>query len=144
VAAGPAATGHDDTENAPAGAIIPEHAQGALAAWTWAHRHEAAMDADPAAAPIDTSRLRLSRRPRQVGIIPDGNRRWAEARGEPHRTGYGAGLEPGFRQMQLRREPGRNHRRAAPVRAAGRRARRLTPRQRRAIRAVIPAAWLPS
>lgn len=64
------------------------------------------MDFDLAAPPTDTSRLRFSRLPRHVGIIPDGNRRWAEARGEPRRTGYGAGLEPGFRLLQFCRELG--------------------------------------
>lgn len=64
------------------------------------------MDAELAVPPIDTSRLRFSRLPRHVGIIPDGNRRWAEARGEPRRTGYAAGLAPGFQLMRLCRELG--------------------------------------
>jgi undecaprenyl diphosphate synthase len=64
------------------------------------------MEADLAQPPVVRSRLRFSRLPRHVGIIPDGNRRWAEARGEPRRTGYSAGLAPGFQLMQLCRELG--------------------------------------
>lgn len=32
--------------------------------------------------------------PRHIGIIPDGNRRWAEARGLPRHAGYDYGLAP--------------------------------------------------
>ncbi len=35
--------------------------------------------------------------PRHVGVIPDGNRRWAAARGLPKPSGYGAGIDPGLR-----------------------------------------------
>lgn len=34
--------------------------------------------------------------PRHVGLIPDGNRRWAERRGRPRQDGYGQGVDPGF------------------------------------------------
>ena len=34
--------------------------------------------------------------PRHVGFIPDGNRRWAEARGLARHQGYDFGIEPGF------------------------------------------------
>jgi undecaprenyl diphosphate synthase len=37
-----------------------------------------------------------TRMPRHVGIIPDGNRRWAEARGLPRAAGYAAGIQPGL------------------------------------------------
>jgi undecaprenyl diphosphate synthase len=49
---------------------------------------------------------RLKRVPRHVGIIPDGNRRWAQAHGQPKRLGYEAGLEPGHRLVQLCRRLG--------------------------------------
>lgn len=38
----------------------------------------------------------FSRLPSHIGIIPDGNRRWAEARGRPNGDGYATGIEPGF------------------------------------------------
>ena len=38
-------------------------------------------------------RLRV---PRHVGLIPDGNRRWADARGLPRHEGYAAGVAPGI------------------------------------------------
>ncbi|MGZ5614724.1 MAG: undecaprenyl diphosphate synthase family protein [Methylobacter sp.] len=34
--------------------------------------------------------------PRHVGFIPDGNRRWAVARGLPKEAGYAYGIDPGF------------------------------------------------
>ena len=40
------------------------------------------------------------RLPRHIGFIPDGNRRWAEARGLPRHAGYEAGIEPGLRLFQ--------------------------------------------
>jgi undecaprenyl diphosphate synthase len=58
------------------------------------------------APPAATRRHRFSRLPRHVGIIPDGNRRWAEARGNPRRTGYAAGLGPGMELLQLCRKLG--------------------------------------
>lgn len=39
------------------------------------------------------ARLRI---PRHVGLIPDGNRRWAEARGLARHDGYAAGVRPGL------------------------------------------------
>lgn len=39
--------------------------------------------------------------PAHVGIIPDGNRRWAVARGLAKEQGYAAGLEPGLRLFRL-------------------------------------------
>lgn len=35
--------------------------------------------------------------PAHIGIIPDGNRRWAEGRGLGKKEGYAHGVEPGFR-----------------------------------------------
>lgn len=48
----------------------------------------------------------LKRVPRHVGVIPDGNRRWAEARGTPRSEGYAAGIMPGLALMRLCRELG--------------------------------------
>lgn len=48
----------------------------------------------------------LARVPRHVGFIPDGNRRWADARGLPKRDGYGAGVEPGLRLLAQCRDLG--------------------------------------
>jgi undecaprenyl diphosphate synthase len=43
----------------------------------------------------------MKRIPRHVGIIPDGNRRWAVARGLPKEAGYEAGLAPGLELLRL-------------------------------------------
>jgi undecaprenyl diphosphate synthase len=43
----------------------------------------------------------VKRLPRHVGLIPDGNRRWAESRGEARREGYAAGIAPGLRLLEL-------------------------------------------
>jgi undecaprenyl diphosphate synthase len=48
----------------------------------------------------------FSRLPRHVGFIPDGNRRWAQARGMPRREGYSAGIPPGLNLLDLCRELG--------------------------------------
>ncbi len=39
--------------------------------------------------------LKLKRMPKHIGIIPDGNRRWAVAHGLPKEEGYEYGIEPG-------------------------------------------------
>jgi undecaprenyl diphosphate synthase len=39
--------------------------------------------------------------PRHVGIIPDGNRRWAQARGLAKEDGYAYGIEPGFELFDM-------------------------------------------
>jgi|SRR5215203_391360 len=52
------------------------------------------------------TRREFSRLPRHVGIIPDGNRRWADAQHAPRREGYAAGVHPGMRLLQLCRELG--------------------------------------
>lgn len=44
--------------------------------------------------------------PRHIGVIPDGNRRWAMARGLPKESGYAHGLNPGRDLMRLCREVG--------------------------------------
>jgi undecaprenyl diphosphate synthase len=46
----------------------------------------------------------LPRIPLHVGIIPDGNRRWAETRGLERSEGYLPGVEPGLRLLQLCRD----------------------------------------
>lgn len=46
--------------------------------------------------------MELFRRvPAHVGIIPDGNRRWAAARGYEKKEGYAHGVEPGFELYEL-------------------------------------------
>lgn len=50
--------------------------------------------------------MEFSRIPRHVGFIPDGNRRWADARGFPRGAGYDPGVEPGLRLLALCRELG--------------------------------------
>ncbi|MGX8700971.1 undecaprenyl diphosphate synthase family protein [Caproiciproducens sp.] len=42
------------------------------------------------------NRLSFGRLPRHIGIIPDGNRRWAEKNGYEKQDGYKFGIEPGF------------------------------------------------
>lgn len=44
--------------------------------------------------------------PRHVGIIPDGNRRWADARGLARGDGYAAGIAPGIVLLRLCRDLG--------------------------------------
>jgi undecaprenyl diphosphate synthase len=63
------------------------------------------MEADLVLPPAAQAR-RFARLPRHIGIIPDGNRRWADARGDPRRTGYAAGLGPGMRLLELCRQLG--------------------------------------
>ena len=38
--------------------------------------------------------------PSHIGIIPDGNRRWAEARGLPRHAGYDYGLAPALELVE--------------------------------------------
>ncbi len=49
---------------------------------------------------------RWKRVPRHVGVIPDGNRRWAAGRGLKKEEGYDQGIEPGFQMYRLLRELG--------------------------------------
>ena len=44
--------------------------------------------------------------PRHIGFIPDGNRRWAEARGLAREEGYAHGIAPGLALFALCRELG--------------------------------------
>lgn len=48
----------------------------------------------------DFLKARFSRLPRHVGFIPDGNRRWAQARGLTKADGYAAGVVPGVRLIE--------------------------------------------
>lgn len=43
----------------------------------------------------------MKRLPKHIGIIPDGNRRWAEERGLSRAEGYKAGLYPGLSLFKL-------------------------------------------
>lgn len=43
---------------------------------------------------------RYSRMPRHVGIIPDGNRRWADQRSLPRGDGYRPGIDAAFRVLE--------------------------------------------
>ncbi len=53
-----------------------------------------------------TREMGFARLPRHVGIIPDGNRRWATERGLPSAEGYAAGIEPAFRLFEQCRDLG--------------------------------------
>ncbi len=44
--------------------------------------------------------------PRHIGIIPDGNRRWALEHGFHKKDGYQSGIDPGFRLYELLLESG--------------------------------------
>jgi len=48
----------------------------------------------------------MKRIPKHIGIIPDGNRRWAAERGLPKEAGYNAGLAPGLALFQLAKNEG--------------------------------------
>ena len=39
--------------------------------------------------------------PKHIGFIPDGNRRWAQARGLPREAGYAFGIAPGLELFEL-------------------------------------------
>ena len=43
----------------------------------------------------------FTRMPRHVGTIPDGNRRWADARGLPRAEGYFPGVERGLHFLEV-------------------------------------------
>lgn len=45
-------------------------------------------------------------RPEHIGIIPDGNRRWAVEKGLKKQDGYAYGLKPGLKLLRLAREQG--------------------------------------
>jgi undecaprenyl diphosphate synthase len=46
------------------------------------------------------------RLPKHIGVIPDGNRRWASSKGLPKETGYDKGLDPGYRLFKLIQKAG--------------------------------------
>ena len=48
----------------------------------------------------------MKRIPKHIGIIPDGNRRWAKGKGLKKEDGYAYGLEPGLRLLQAARSYG--------------------------------------
>ena len=48
----------------------------------------------------------MNRIPKHIGIIPDGNRRWAAARGLPKQAGYNAGLPPALELLRLCKKVG--------------------------------------
>lgn len=45
-------------------------------------------------------------KPEHIGIIPDGNRRWAEGQGMKKQDGYAHGLEPGLKLLQMAKKNG--------------------------------------
>lgn len=45
--------------------------------------------------------LNLKRLPKHIGIIPDGNRRWAQAHDKEKHEGYHYGINPGFELYNL-------------------------------------------
>lgn len=53
-----------------------------------------------------TGRPEFRRLPEHLGIIPDGNRRWADARGLPRQAGYAYGLSPALDVCSLCRDLG--------------------------------------
>ena len=48
----------------------------------------------------------MKRVPKHIGIIPDGNRRWAERTGLKKEEGYAYGLEPGLRLLRAAQNHG--------------------------------------
>jgi undecaprenyl diphosphate synthase len=46
-------------------------------------------------------KLRFSRVPKHIGVIPDGNRRWAVDRGMAREEGYDRGLDPGLMLYEM-------------------------------------------
>lgn len=44
---------------------------------------------------------KIKRLPKHIGIIPDGNRRWAEQQGLTKESGYQHGIDPGFALYEL-------------------------------------------
>ncbi|MDE7208154.1 MAG: undecaprenyl diphosphate synthase family protein, partial [Lachnospiraceae bacterium] len=48
----------------------------------------------------------MKRFPKHIGIIPDGNRRWANGNGLKKEEGYAYGLEPGLKLLQAAQKQG--------------------------------------
>ncbi|MEX0860385.1 MAG: undecaprenyl diphosphate synthase family protein, partial [Cucumibacter sp.] len=63
------------------------------------------MASDPALAPIAPLPAEVAL-PRHVGVIMDGNGRWATARGKPRTEGHKAGVEALQRLIRLAGERG--------------------------------------
>lgn len=55
---------------------------------------------------IENKRNEWKRIPKHIGIIPDGNRRWAKQRGLEKQMGYEFGIEPGFKLYEMCRQLG--------------------------------------
>lgn len=54
----------------------------------------------------DAGKKRWKRIPRHIGVIPDGNRRWAVSHGMEKKDGYAYGIAPGFELYELCRKIG--------------------------------------
>lgn len=54
----------------------------------------------------DRGRFFMFRIPKHIGIIPDGNRRWAKEKGLKKEDGYAYGLNPGVKVVQLAKKYG--------------------------------------
>jgi undecaprenyl diphosphate synthase len=48
----------------------------------------------------------MKQSPRHIGIIPDGNRRWAQEHGMQKQDGYEYGLQPGLSLLHMAKEQG--------------------------------------
>lgn len=48
----------------------------------------------------------MKKYPKHIGIIPDGNRRWAKAQGMNKQDGYEHGLQPGLKLLRQAKEHG--------------------------------------
>ena len=48
----------------------------------------------------------MFRIPKHIGIIPDGNRRWAKQNGMKKQDGYAHGVEPGLKVLRLAKKYG--------------------------------------
>jgi undecaprenyl diphosphate synthase len=55
---------------------------------------------------MDHRKTMAMRVPKHIGVIPDGNRRWAEANKMAKEKGYECGIDPGFMLFKLCKESG--------------------------------------
>ena len=51
-----------------------------------------------------TSVKKFKRLPQHIGIIPDGNRRWAQSKGLEKQDGYKSGINPGLELYEVCKE----------------------------------------